>query len=259
VIVDSHIHLWGESVASAEWLAGPANDNIRRSFSLADYERASDGLAIESAVVVTAEQSVAESARLLAECAGSPAILGVVGWVDLAHPDARPLDGLVGIRHSVISEAAGWLDRREVRAGIARFAAAGLVLELLVAARDLDAVTRCADAHPELPIVVDHLGDPPADAAGWERWEASIRSLADRPNSRVKVSEFRASARSVDTALDAFGPGRVMFGSNWPVCLSFADIARELAELGALTDRLSPSERDRVLRSTALETYGATR
>lgn len=160
-MIDSHLHLWGAEVAAADWLAGDRAAPIRRPAELARYAAAAGPCGVTGAVVVTAEQSAAETTRLVAACAGEPLVRGVVGWTDLtADLDEAALSGLIGIRHSVVSEERGWLRRPRVRTGIARYARTGLVLELLVAARDLGDVLACAVDHPELMIVVDHLGNP---------------------------------------------------------------------------------------------------
>ena len=142
-MIDSHIHLWGVEVAGAAWLAGDRTAPIRRPFELAEYAAAagSGWCEVDGVIVVTAEQSAAETTRLVTSCAQEPLIRGVVGWADLTGDiDAADLAGLVGIRHSVVSEKPGWLRRPDVRAGITRYAESGLTLELLIAARDLDDV-----------------------------------------------------------------------------------------------------------------------
>ena len=257
MIIDSHIHLWGDSVARADWLAGSGAEPLRREFTLADYAGASAAAGIDRAIVVTAEQSTAETERLVVECAGSPLVAGIVGWVDLRGDVAgAPLAGLVGIRHSVISEGPGWLDRPDVARGIAAFAAGGRVLELLIASRDLPAVTRCAAAHPGLAIVVDHLAAPPADAVGRAAWRDGVRLLAANENLRLKLSGDGADDASFDVALDAFGADRLMFGSDWPVSLLRTPLGDELGRMQRLVSSLSAAEREQLFSGTALRSYG---
>jgi len=253
-VIDSHIHLWGVEVAGADWLAGDRTAPIRRPAELARYAAAAGGCGVDGVVVVTADQSADETARLVAACAQQPLVRGVVGWADLAG-DIRGADlaGLVGIRYSVASEEPGWLRRPQVRAGIARYADSGLVLELLVAARDLDDVPACAADHPSLTIVVDHLGDPSGAAAPWR---SRVRALAPYPNVRMKLSGDGVTPAALDVALGAMGPDRLMIGSDWPVSSLRVPLDVELSTLVALLDPLSESEREKVLTGTAIDTYG---
>ncbi|WP_431279575.1 amidohydrolase family protein [Leifsonia poae] len=251
-MIDAHIHLWGAEVAAAGWLAGERTAAIRRPMAITEYV-AGAGPEVEGVVLVTAEQSVAESARLIATAAAEQLVLGVVGWVDLAggfNPD--DLAGLVGIRHSVSAEDAGWLGRSDVRTGIAAFAVTGLVLEVLVAARDLADVAALAAEHPALAIVVDHLGDA---SVGGPAWELGIEALAACPNVRVKLSGDHATSPAARVVLDKLGAGRVMIGSDWPVSSLRQPVDTEIASLVALLDTLTPEDRDRVLTGTALDTY----
>jgi L-fuconolactonase len=252
-MIDAHVHFWGTEVAAADWLADERTASIRRPVGIAEYADAAAGSGVEGIVVVTAEQSVAESARLVAECAAEPLVRGVVGWADLANGFvAAELDGLVGIRHSVITEPPGWLRRHDVRAGIAAFARTGLVLELLVAARDLADVAACATEHPALPIVVDHLGDPSVPDGTWMR---GIRALASHENVRVKLSGDHATAATAGLVLDALGPSRVLVGSDWPVSTVRQPLDVEFESLVSLLGGLASDERDRVLTGTAVATY----
>ncbi|HEX4443330.1 MAG TPA: amidohydrolase family protein [Galbitalea sp.] len=256
MILDSHIHLWDDAIAAADWLRGPSSAEIRRPFTLDQYTEGIANLGVRAAIVVTAEQSVAETSRLIDECDGSDLIAGIVGWVDLTGAIEQPLDRLLGIRHSVISEDARWLDRSDVRRGLTEFARAGLVFEVLAAARDLPSIIRCADSYPTLTIVVDHLGSPPERPDEWAAWRASIEMIALRENVRFKMSGTILDAATVDVVLTGLGPERLMFGSNWPVSLLVASLDEELGALRAATVSLSPSESDQLMAGTAIESYG---
>jgi L-fuconolactonase len=200
----------------------------------------------------------------------------VVGWVDLAAPDvadaltgllARP-DGsyLKGIRHQVHDEPdVNWLLRPEVQRGLAAVADAGLVYDLLTKPPHLPAAIETARALPGLTFVVDHISKPvigdPLDP-----WASDLRQLAALPNVTCKLSGMVTEASwadwnpsdlqpYADVVLDAFGPDRVMFGSDWPVCLLAATYPDVVQTAETLTANLTPSDREAVFATTATRTY----
>jgi L-fuconolactonase len=202
----------------------------------------------------------------------------VVGWVDLTAPDAGDRlaalrdapggDRLVGIRHQVQSEPdPEWLSRADVRRGLRAVAAAGLAYDLLTIPDQLAAAEATARALPEARFVVDHLSKPPIAAGGREPWETRIRALAAHPNVSCKLSGMVTEADwaawtvgdlrpYAEVVLDAFGPARVMFGSDWPVCTLAATYGEVVAAAAELTAELSDGERAAVLGGTATAVYG---
>ena len=239
MIVDAHHHLW---TADYAWLADPALAQIRRDYTLDDLRGHLRATGVEATVLVEAGRcDVAETHEFLALAAGAPEIVAVVGWAPLADPDlARTLAGyraapggqlLAGVRDQVQAEPDDHLDRPAVRAGLASVAAAGLVNELVVRAAQLPSVVRALDALPQSRFVLDHLGKPPIrdGHAGHQRWRAALEPVAQRPNVVTKLSGLVAEADwtqwtvedlrpYIETALELFGPDRLMFGSDWPVC-----------------------------------------
>jgi L-fuconolactonase len=205
-------------------------------------------------------------------------VAGVVGWVDLCAPDVeaqiarlRGLPGggrLAGLRHLVQDEPdPAWLDRREVRRGLRAVAACGLVYDLLIRPSQLPAAGRVADDLDSLVLVLDHAAKPPVATGGLQPWATLIAKLSRRPNVVCKVSGLVTEAaagwrpehfaRYLDVIVESFGPDRLMFGSDWPVCTLAAtygqvfSLARDL-----LADHLSPAERYAVFGGTARSTYG---
>ena len=277
-VVDAHHHLWDLSVRDQDWITGPALAPLRRDFLLADYRPLAEGSGVTASVVVQTVTVPGETPELLALAAGSDLIAGVVGWTDLTAPDIadriaalaeRPGSAkLVGLRHQVQTEPdPDSLTRSEVLRGLAAVARAGLVYDLVITAGQLAASARAAAAVPDLVFVLDHLGKPPIVSGRTEPWARDLRRLAALPNTSAKLSGLVTEASwpewqvadlrpYVETALDAFGPERLMFGSDWPVCTLAASYPDVLAAARDLTAGLSPAEREAVFAGTAASVYG---
>jgi L-fuconolactonase len=273
VIVDSHHHLWHVD-EGYHWLDAPELAPVRRTFGSADLrpELAANGVA-HTVLVEGGRCDAGEAALLLAHAADTPEIAGVVAWDDPAAPVFPAYYGLagaerlVGLRAQVQAEDAGYLDRTDVRAGLRRIGAAGLVFDLVVRADQLPAAARAAAALPDVRFVLDHLGKPPIRSGGFEPWRAAVADLAARPNVAAKLSGLVTEADwedwkpqdlrpYVEQALELFGPDRLMFGSDWPVCRLAAGYGRVLAVADELVTPLtSAAERERVFAGTAVEVY----
>lgn len=255
MVIDAHHHLW---TADYAWLADPALAAIRRDYTVADLRDNLRAAGVDRTVLVEAGScELAETREFLALAARTPEIVGVVGWAsltDAALPDtvadlrSGPGGaGLVGIRDQVQGHPDEWLDAPEVRTGLRAVADAGLVNELVVREAQLPSVLRALDALPDGRFVLDHLGKPAVrdGAAGLARWRALIEPVATRPNVVAKVSGLVAEADwanwtvgdlrpFVETALVLFGPERLMFGSDWPVCevaASYEQVFRAAVEI----------------------------
>ncbi|MEU9332824.1 amidohydrolase family protein [Streptomyces sp. NPDC048290] len=275
--VDAHHHLWDLTVRDQDWITGPALAPLRRTFTVADLAPEARAAGVDRTVLVQTVTVAEETPELLALAARHELIAGVVGWTDLTAPGAadalaalRALPGgdrLRGIRHQVQGEPdPEWLLRPDVHRGLSAVAAAGLVYDLLVVPRQLPAAVRAAAAHPGLTFVLDHLGKPPVAAGDLEPWATAVRALAALPHTVCKVSglvtEADLAAWTVadlrpytDTVLDAFGPDRLMFGSDWPVCTLAAPYGRVLSAARELTAGLSAGERDALFTGTATRVY----
>jgi L-fucono-1,5-lactonase len=275
LIVDAHHHVWDPAARTHAWLDGlPA---LNRAFGLADFERASEPERVAASVLVQVLASAEETEEFLALAAGPGPVAGVVGWTDLTSPAVgdeiarlRGLPGgnrLAGIRHLVQDEPdPEWLRRPEVRRGIRAVGAAGLVYDLLVRPHQLPAALAVTGELADVGFVLDHGAKPAIASGALEPWASRIGELAARPNVGCKVSGLVTEAGPdwrpaqigpyIDHLVDAFGPGRLMFGSDWPVCTLAAGYA-EVAALArdALAARLGPSELDAVFRANAVSTY----
>jgi L-fuconolactonase len=282
-IIDAHHHLWDLAVRDQDWITGPELAPIRRNFGMDDLRPLAAAAGVDATIVVQTVTVAEETPELLALAASDPLVAGVVGWTDLTAPDVadtlarlRALPGgdrLVGIRHQVQGEPdPDWLRRSDVLRGLRAVAAAGLAYDLLVLPQQLPAAVHATDAVPELTFVLDHAGKPPiadaessGSAASARTWEAGVRALAARPNAVCKLSglvtEAAPGAAQADfvpfarVVLDAFGPGRMMFGSDWPVCLLAADYPDVLDLATALVAGLDEAERAAVFATTAARVY----
>ncbi|MFD7620508.1 amidohydrolase family protein [Streptomyces sp. NPDC059802] len=277
-IVDAHHHAWDLSVRDQDWITGDELAPLRRDFTLSDLEPEARAVGVDATVLVQTVTVAEETPEFLALARDSDLVAGVVGWCDLTAPDVadtlaalRELPGgdrLVGIRHQVQGEPdPAWLLRPDVRRGLRAVADAGLVYDLVVQARQLPATVQAAALLPELTFVLDHAGKPPVAAGGLRPWAEDVRALAARPNTVCKLSGLvtEADVRSwtvrdlrpyADTVLDAFGPDRLMFGSDWPVCRLAATYEEVVDAARSLTDALTADERARVLATTAERVYG---
>ncbi|MFJ3288678.1 amidohydrolase family protein [Streptomyces sp. NPDC086669] len=288
--VDAHHHVWRPASAPGPapgsgprrrvhtWLDAPGMADLRRDFTMADLAPSARAAGIDRTVLVQVLPDLDETTEFLSLASADDLIAGVVGWADLTSDGlADTLDALraapggdrlVGLRHLVQSEPdPGWLNRPDVRRGLRTIARANLAYDLLVLPHQLPAAISTVRELPELTFVLDHLAKPPIATGALEPWASLVRELAAQPRVFCKLSGMVTEAdrddRSVtalrpyaDVVLDAFGPQRVMFGSDWPVCLPAASYAEVVGAAEALTARLTPAERTEVFATTAERAYG---
>jgi L-fuconolactonase len=277
-IVDAHHHLWDLGVRDQDWITGPALAPLRRDFLLTDFQPLAEANGVAASIVVQTVTVPGETPELLAMAAAGDLIAGVVGWADLTAADIADRiaaltempggDKLAGLRHQVQSEPdPDWLTRPDVLRGLTVVAQAGLAYDLVITSGQLGQATRAAAAVPGLRFVLDHLGKPPIAAGRTEPWHADLCGLATLPNTSAKLSGLVTEADwhrwqvadlrpYAEAALDAFGPARLMFGSDWPVCTLAASYSGVLEAARDLTADLSPAERDAVFSGTATTVYG---
>jgi L-fuconolactonase len=275
-VIDAHHHVWDLEVRDQPWLAGQEMAAIRRTFTVDDLRPAARAAGVGATVVVQTVTVAEETPELLALAAADPLVAGVVGWTDLTSPAvsdelARLAGGpggarLAGVRHQVQSEPdPDWLRRPDVIRGLRAVAAAGLAYDLVILPHQLPAATYAAAAVPGLTLVLDHAGKPRVADGDLGPWAAAVRALAALPNTTCKLSglvteapqQTRAQALAVvaEVVLDAFGADRVMFGSDWPVCLLASDYAGVMALARSLAGGLSAAEREAVFGATAARAY----
>ncbi|MFJ7062915.1 amidohydrolase family protein [Streptomyces microflavus] len=281
LLVDAHHHVWDLARRPQPWLDQAAHEPIRRSFGTGELRtaatRAITGRYLETTVAVQCLASLPETRELLALAPDAPLIGAVVGWVDLSSPAvgdtldelrASPGGGyLRAVRHLVQDEPdPGWLQRLAVERGLRAVRDRGLGYDVLVRSHQLAQAVRLAERIPGLPLVLDHAGKPPLADGSLADWERRIRQLAAHPQVRCKVSGLvteadharwtTASLRPVwDVLLSAFGPGRLMFGSDWPVCVLAGGWNRWATAVEEFLADCSPTESEAVLTLTAADFY----
>jgi L-fuconolactonase len=277
--IDAHHHLWDLAARPQPWTAGLPP--LSRSFTVTDLLPRMEAADVGGSVVVHTVHELDETYELLEVAAGEPRIVGVVGWFDVTDPDvgdelaqaraARGGEFLVSVRHQAEAEPdRTWLERDDVRRGIAAVGAAGLAWDFVVSSGQLPQVVSVVDALPDVRFVLDHCGKPPiaAGGAGLDAWRHDLADLARRPNVAVKVSGLVTEADRehwtaadlapvADHALEVFGPDRVMFGTDWPVSLvAGADYSRVVETAAALFGGLGADESAAVWAGTARRWYG---
>jgi L-fuconolactonase len=244
-VIDAHHHFWDPARFDYPWMQGAEMAPLRRPFGPADLAPLMAANGIDATIVVQCCSSLEETEALLATAEATPSVAGVVGWIDLTDPDLdttfdrlAPRPKLVGIRHQVHDEAdPSWLLRADVRRGLAAVFDRGLAYDLLVRTRELPAALETARAFPRGRFVLDHAAKPPIASGITEAWRAGVAQLAGEPNVWCKVSGLVTEADwqgwATDDLLPAvrhvwntFGENRLMFGSDWPVCLLAADYRR---------------------------------
>lgn len=248
---------------------------LRRDFLPPELRRVASQAGVQGAVSVQARQTIRET-RFLLDLARNDAFLrAVVGWVPLVEPGvAGILEELAdepkfkACRHVLQDEADDdFMLRADFNAGIRAVTEAGLVYDVLIFERHLPQTLEFVDRHPDQVFVLDHIAKPRIREGSFATWRDRIRELARRPRIYCKISGMATEAAwgdwseadlrpYLDVVLDAFGPSRLMFGSDWPVCLVATSYQRWARIVAGFAAGLGETERDRILGGTATEAYG---
>lgn len=275
MMIDAHHHLWKYSAADYGWIT-PEMPAIRRDFLPEDLEPLMHHFGIEGTVAVQARQTIEETTWLLGLAEKHPLIRGVVGWVPLTDGagvkrSLEPFAGkrkLRGVRHVVQDEPdPRYILRKDFNEGVSALREFGLRYDILIFERHLPAAIEFVDRHPNQTFILDHVAKPRIKDKIISPWDRNMRELAKRQNVYCKLSGMVTEADPrrwtpeglrpyIDVALGAFGPRRIMYGSDWPVMLLAGDYARWYGTVSAAIAKLSKAEQDRIMGGTAAEAYG---
>jgi L-fuconolactonase len=274
IMIDSHHHLWRYSKEDYPWI--PAGSPLAQDQLAPELEGVTSGAGVTGTVVVQARQVIGESDFLLSLADQTDRIQAVVGWVPLIDETvSADLERLAkfpkfkAVRHVLQEEPDGYFLRDDFHRGLAQLPAFGLRYDLLIFQRQLPVAIQLVDRQPDLPIILNHIAKPEARNGRIETaWRAGMKELAKRENLiGVKFSglltEFPEGEGDAETiaayfreTLEIFGADKIMFGTDWPVCLlrtSYKDWAETVRNLAS---ELSVPEREAVLTGNAIRAYG---
>lgn len=272
-IIDAHHHLWHYTEKDYGWI-DDGMQSLRRDYLPADLQAAASEAGVVGTVVVQARQTLEETAWLLECAAATPLIQGVVGWLPLADPACasllqahrnQPL--LKGLRHVIQDEPDDhYILGDDFNRGVALLAETGLVFDILIHARHLPQTIDFVKRHPRQAFVLDHLAKPPIRTASLQPWKDNLKRLAESENVACKLSGLATEANwatwtfddlepYLDAALEAFGAGRLMAGSDWPVCLLATGYTRWWSTLKQWAAKLDAADRERLFSGTAQRIY----
>jgi len=271
--IDAHQHVWDIESGAYDWPT-PDDAAIYRTFRSEDLEPELAPAGIDRTVLVQVADTLADTDAMLDQADRHAFIAGVVAWLPLADGrateatlDARAERPIVGARHLIQRDPdPEWLLQPAVADGLRVLDRHGLPFDVVAFfPRHLDLVPAIADRHPDLVLVIDHLAKPPSRASGWGTWQDQLRAAAARPNVVAKLSGLQTAVGhdwttadlrpAVDAALDAFGPHRLLFGSDWPVCRRVAYYAAVVAAMDGLLAELTAEERAAIMGGTASRVY----
>lgn len=272
--IDSHQHFWSYNATDYVWMT-EAHQPLRRDFLPADLHPLLDRAGIDGTIAVQARQMIRETEWLLGLADQDPRILGVVGWLPLFDPTLPDLlaewaerPKIVGFRHVVHDEPdPDFILRPDFNRGVSALSTYDLCYDILIFAQHLPQTLRFADMHEDITLIVDHIAKPvirkePFD----EGWARGIQALARRQHVHCKLSGMMTEVYDpawdidtmrpyMDTILEAFGPGRIMFGSDWPVSLLGGQYQHWVDTVAALISPLSQTEQQAIMGGTAARCY----
>ena len=271
--IDAHQHFWNYSQSSYSWIDEDM-ERIRKDFLPADLAPVLKEYKMDGCVAVQARQNDEETPFLLGLAKQNSFIKGVVGWVDLLADDleeklerctSQPI--LKGFRHSLQDEAdPAFILQPRFQKGLRLLLKYNFTYDLLIKPPQFQATIKALDSYNEMPMVLDHMAKPLIKSGEMEQWREDIFALAKHKTVMCKLSGMVTEADwqswkyedlepYLDTVLEAFGPERLMFGSDWPVCLVAAEYGEVIGAVERHISKLSASEQSQIMGSNAIKFY----
>jgi L-fucono-1,5-lactonase len=272
--IDAHQHFWEYSPEQYGWISDTMAI-LKRDFLPADLKPLLGAEGFEGSIAVQARQDTEETKWLLKLAEENDFIKGVVGWVDLCSADVgAELERLagqakfVGVRHVLQDEPDdGFMLRRDFRRGIGMLAQHRLTYDLLLYPRHLPVAVRLVREFPDQQFVLDHIAKPLIADGLVEPWDRDIRELAEFDNVWCKLSGMVTEAGwgdwskedfrpYLDVVMEAFGPERLMIGSDWPVCMLSAEYTKTMEIVQDYISDLDPGQQEGILGENSAKFYG---
>lgn len=272
MIIDSHQHFWKYDPVRDSWING-AMKIIQRDFLPSDLKPILTENNVDGCIAVQADQSETETTFLLNLATHNNFIKGVVGWVDLCDNNLKKrLEHFAqnklfkGVRHILQAEKEDFILDQAFMDGIGELAALNLTYDLLVFPNQLKNSTKLVSKFSNQKFVVDHIAKPPIKSGEINDWKAAITTLAKNPNVYCKLSGLTTEANwsswnisdftpYIDVVFEAFGTDRLMFGSDWPVCLLAGSYSKNKDIITSYIKQLSPTEQAQVMGLNAMDFY----
>jgi L-fuconolactonase len=271
-IIDTHQHFWNYDATRHEWINEEMRA-IRKNFLPEQLAPILKENKVDGCVSVQVDQTTEETDFLLALAKEHSFIKGVVGWVDLRASNLedtlenyRDAKALKGFRHIIQGQAAGFMLQPNLIQGLKKLATRNYTYDLLIYAHQLKEANEFIKQVTELPIVIDHVAKPNIKDSEMEDWKKEITSLAKYPNVYCKISGMATEANwetwtmaglqpYLDTVVETFGTERIMFGSDWPVCLVASSYAKWLNGVQNYFNTFSSTEQEAIFAGNAIKFY----
>jgi L-fuconolactonase len=272
MIIDSHQHFWIFDPVRDAWIT-PEMKAIQQDFLPKDLEPILKANNVDGCVAVQADQSDAETEFLLQQANANEFVKGVVGWVDLRASDLYDrlekyslFEKLKGFRHVAQGQPEGFLLQRDFVKGVEKLSAFDFTYDILIYTNQLAEAYEFAKQLPNVRFVLDHIAKPYIGAGTLTPWDEDIKKLSELPNVSCKISGMVTEAnwntwkqsdfvRYLDIVTEAFGTDRLMYGSDWPVCLVSASYASMKGIVDDYVSQFSASEKERIMGRNAMEFY----
>ena len=276
MVIDSHHHFWNYSAENYAWI-GDGMDVLKRDFGPKDLQQLLKASGVDGVVSVQARTQVVENDFLLAHANQNDFIKGVVGWVDLTQPAANPVlekysyeSKMKGFRHVLQGEPdEEYMLREDFNEGIAKLHDYGFVYDILIFWFHLKHCPKFVDQHVGQTFVIDHVAKPKIETDKPQaEWVAGMKEIAKRSNVYCKISGMATEVVGdvkwdaallkpyFEAALEAYGPDRLMFGSDWPVCELKTEYGRWVDTVRGFVSELSKDEQKAIMGGNAVQAYG---